>query len=67
MATSIRAQCRARLRGIMGIRLCQKAPFEDEFNLIEAEYWGVNEKVNFRIYIGKFSIVSIEPRTEIED
>ena len=38
MATSIRAQCNARLRGILGSRLCQEAPFEDEFDLIEAKF-----------------------------
>ena len=44
----IMAQCSARLRGILGSRLCQEAPFEDKFDLIEAKFWGVNEQVNFR-------------------
>ena len=51
MATSIRAQCSARLRGILGSRLCQEAPFKDEFDLIEAKCRGVNEQVNARVYI----------------
>ena len=49
MATSIRAQCSARRRGILGSRLCQVAPFEDEFDLIEAKCWGVNEQINVMI------------------
>ena len=51
MATSIRAQCNARPRGFLGSRLCQEAPFEDEFDLIEAKCRGVNEQVNVGVYI----------------
>ena len=49
MDTSIRAQCSARMRRILGSRLCQEAPFEDEFDLIKAKGRGVNEQVNFGI------------------
>ena len=38
------------MRVILGNRLCQEAPFEDEFDLIETKGRGVNEQVNFRIY-----------------
>ena len=51
MATSMRAQYSARLRGILGSRLCQEPPFEDEFDLIEAKCRGVNEQIHFRIQI----------------
>ena len=36
MTTFFRAQCSARLRGILGSRLYQETPFEDEFDLIGA-------------------------------
>jgi hypothetical protein len=36
MTTSIRTQYNARMRGILGSRLCQEAPFDDEFDLIQA-------------------------------
>ena len=49
LTTSIGTKCSARLRGILGSRLCQEAPFEDEFDLIEAKGRGVNEQVNFGI------------------
>ena len=49
MATSIRAQCNTRLRGILGSRLYQEAPLEDEFDLIEAKCQGVNEQVKVRV------------------
>ena len=39
------------MRIILGSRLCQEAPFEDEFDLIEAKGKGVNEQVSFGIYI----------------
>ena len=51
MTTSIRAQCSARPRGILGSRLYQAAPVKDEIDLIEAKYWGVNKQVNFGVYI----------------
>ena len=44
MTISMRAQCSAWLRGILRSRLYQKAPFEDEFDLIEAKCRGVNEQ-----------------------
>ena len=31
--------------------LCQKTPFEDEFDLIKAKCRGVNEQLHFRIQI----------------
>ena len=49
MDTSIKAQCSARMRGIPGSRLCQEAPLEDEFDLIEAKCRGMNEQVNVRV------------------
>jgi hypothetical protein len=33
------------------LELYQEAPFEDEFNLIEAKCRGVGEQVNFGVYI----------------
>ena len=51
MDTYFRAQCSARMRIILGRRMCQEAPFEDEFDLIEAKGRGVNEQVNFWVYI----------------
>ena len=31
--------------------MCQKAPFKDEFDFIEAKCWGVNEQIHLRIQI----------------
>ena len=39
------------MKGILGKKLCQEAPFKDEFDLIEAKCRGVNEQVNFGVYI----------------
>jgi hypothetical protein len=36
------------MRGILRSRLCQEAPFEDEFDLIETKYRGVNKQINFK-------------------
>ena len=63
MDTSIKAQCSARMRGILGSRLCQEAPFEDEFDLIEAKCRGVNEQVNFGVYIGDLDKCEVEVLT----
>ena len=63
MATCIRAQCSARLRGILGSRLCQEAPFEDEFDLIEATCRGVNERVNVGVYIRNLDKDKVEVLT----
>ena len=52
MATSIKAQYSPRPRGILENKLCQEAPVENEFYLIEAKCWGMNKQVNIRIYIG---------------
>ena len=49
MATSIKAQCSTRPGGILGSTMCQEAPFEDEFDLIEAKCRGVNEQVNVKV------------------
>ena len=51
MDTYFRAQYSAKMKGILGKRLYQEAPFEDEFDLIEAKGRGVNEQINFGIYI----------------
>ena len=31
--------------------MCHEAPFEDEFDLIKAKGRGMNEQVNFGVYI----------------
>lgn len=31
--------------------MCQEVPFQDEFDLIEAKCWGVNEQVNVKVCI----------------
>lgn len=51
IATSIKAQCNPRPKRIIESRLCQKAPLKNEFDLIEAECWGVNEQFSNMIYI----------------
>lgn len=51
MATSIRAQCSARLKEILRNKLFQEASFEDEFDLIETKLWGMIEQVNVGVYI----------------
>ena len=51
MDTYFKAQCSAKMRVIIARRLCQEAPFEDEFDLIEAKGRGVNEQVKIWIYI----------------
>jgi hypothetical protein len=51
LTTFIMIKCSARMRVIQGSRLCQEAPFENEFNLIEFKSRDVNEQVNFRVYI----------------
>ena len=63
MATSIMEQCSARLRGILGSRLCQEPPFEDEFDFIEAEFWGVNNQVNVGVYTRDFDKDDVEVLT----
>ena len=42
--TFIRTKCSAKMRVILGSTLCQEAPFDDEFDLIEAKSRGVNEQ-----------------------
>ena len=49
--TSIRIKCNTRMGVILGSRVCQEVPFEDEFDLIEVKGRGVNEQVNFGVYI----------------
>ena len=49
MAASIKAQYNTRPEKILGSKMCQEALFEDEFDLIEAKYRGVNKHVNVRI------------------
>ena len=51
IGTSIRTQYIGRLIWISRSKLCQKTPFEDEFNFIEAKRRGVNEQIHFRIQI----------------
>jgi len=63
LTTSIRTKCSARMRVILGSRLCQEAPFEDEFDLIEAKGRGVNEQVNFGIYIRDLDKYEVEVLT----
>lgn len=46
-STSIRTQCIGMLKWIIGNKLCQKIPFEDEVDFIEAKYQGVNEQIHF--------------------
>ena len=60
MDTSINVQCSARMRGILGSTLCQEAPFENEFDVIEAKCRGVNEQVNFGVYIGDLDKYEVE-------
>ena len=48
---SIRDQCIGRLIWSLRSMLCQKTPFEDEFDLIKAKRRGVNEQLHFRIQI----------------
>ena len=60
LTTSIRTKCSARERRILGSRLCQNAPFENEFDLIEAKGRGVNEQVNFGIYIRHLDKYEVE-------
>jgi hypothetical protein len=48
------------MRGILRSRLYQEAPFEDEFNLIEAKCRGVDEQVNFRVYIRNLDKYEVE-------
>ena len=43
--------------------MCQEAPLEDEFDLIEAKCRGVNEQVNVRIYIGNLDKDEVEVLT----
>jgi hypothetical protein len=54
------------MRVILGSRLCQEAPFKDEFDLIEAKDRGVNEQVNFRIYIRNLDKYEVEVHTILE-
>ena len=49
MATFIEAQCSTWPGGILGSRMCQEAPLEDEFDLIEVKCRGVNEQINVKI------------------
>ena len=51
MDTYLRAQCSARMIGILERTLYQEAPFDDEFDLIEAKGRDVNEQVYFEVYI----------------
>jgi hypothetical protein len=39
------------LKGILGSKVYQKTPFDDEFDSIEAKYRGVSKQVHFRIQI----------------
>ena len=43
--------------------MCQEAPLEDEFDLIEAKCRGVNKQVNVRIYIGNLDKDEVEVLT----
>ena len=63
MATSIKAQCSTKPRGILRSRMCQEGPFEDEFDLIQAKCRGVNEQVNIMIYIGNLDKMEIQVLT----
>ena len=47
------------MRVILESRLCQEAPFEDEFDLMEAKSKGVNEQINFRVYTRTLKNTSI--------
>jgi hypothetical protein len=51
LITSISTKCSARMRVIIRSKLYQETPFEDEFDLIEAAGRGMNEQVNFGVYI----------------
>ena len=63
LATSIRVLCSVRLRGILESRLCQESPLEDEFDIIEAKCWGVNEQVNVAVYIWDLNKDEVEVLT----
>ena len=44
--------------------MCQKTPFQfNEFDLIEAKCWGVNEHVNVKVYIRDLNKDEIEVLT----
>jgi hypothetical protein len=43
LTTSIRTKCSASMRVILGSKLCQEAPVEDVFDLIEAKNRDMNE------------------------
>ena len=60
MTISIRTQCSARMKGFLGSKLCQEAPFDDEFDLIEAKDMGMDKQVNFEVYIRDLNIYEVE-------
>jgi hypothetical protein len=41
----------ASMKVILGSKMCQEAPFEDEFDLIEAKDRGENKQIKFGVYI----------------
>jgi hypothetical protein len=51
------------MRVILGSRLCQEAPFEDEFDLFQAKGRGVNEQINYGIYIRDLDKYEVEVLT----
>ena len=63
MATSIKIEYSIRRGGIPGSRMCQEAPLEDKFDLIEVKCQDVNEQVNVRIYFRDLDKDEIEVLT----
>ena len=51
IGTSSMIQYIDRVRWILRSRMCQKTPFEDEFDFIEAKGRVVNEQIYFQIQI----------------
>ena len=66
MTTSIRTKYSARMRVILGSRLYLEAPFENDFDLIESKDRGVDEQVNFGVYIKDLHKYEVEVLTMLE-
>jgi hypothetical protein len=63
MTTFIRTQCSVKLRGRLESRWYQETHSEYKFNLIEAKYQGMNEQLNFGIYIRDLDKYKVEVLT----
>jgi hypothetical protein len=63
LTTSIRIKCSARMRRILGSRLCLEAPLEDEYDLIKAKVRAMNEQIHFGVYIKNLDKYEVEVLT----